>query len=130
LKLLLDTHILIWAATAPKKIGAAATRRMEDSRTELWFSSISILEILKLNTKGRIGHGDPRWWFAELKKELNLLEAPVTSEIALETSRFTLLTGDPIDTLLVATARVLKLTFFTVDGPILESGAVPFLANR
>ena len=130
LKLLLDTHILIWAASEPTKIGRAAKRRLEDASTELWFSSLSILEILNLQAKGRLGKGDPRWWFPELKKELNLMEAPVTSEIALETSHFTLKTGDLVDNLLVATARVLKLTFFTADRHIVDSGAVPFLENR
>ena len=130
MKLLLDTHILIWAASEPKKIGKAATRRLEDSSTELWFSSMSVLEILNLQAKGRIGKADPRWWFPELKKQLNLNEAPVTSEIAFETSYFKLTTGDPVDNLLVATARVLKLTFFTADRRIIESAAVPFLENR
>jgi len=66
LKLLLDTHILIWAASEPGKIGKAASRRLEDPRTELWFSPLSVYEILILNKKGRLGHGDPRWWFPEL----------------------------------------------------------------
>jgi PIN domain nuclease of toxin-antitoxin system len=130
LKLLLDTHILIWVASAPGKIGKAATRRLEDSRTELWFSPLSLLEIFNLNTKGRIGHGDPRWWFPELKRELGLIEAPVTSEIAFETSHFTLPTGDPVDRLLVATARILKLTFLTADEPIIQSRSVAVLPNR
>ncbi len=130
MKLLLDTHILIWAASEPGKIGKAASRRLEDPRTELWFSPLSVYEILILNKKGRLGHGDPRWWFPELQREFKLMEAPVTSEISLETSHFALPHGDPIDQLLVATARVLKLTMFTVDEKIVDSEAVAVLANR
>lgn len=103
---------------------------MEDPRTELWFSPLSVYEILILNKKGRLGHGDPRWWFPELQREFKLMEAPVTSEISLETSHFALPHGDPIDQLLVATARVLKLTMFTVDEKIVDSEAVAVLANR
>jgi PIN domain nuclease of toxin-antitoxin system len=130
LKLLLDTHILIWAASEPGKIGKAASRRLEDPRTELWFSPLSVYEILILNKKGRLGHGDPRWWFPELRREFKLMEAPATSEISLETSHFALPQGDPIDQLLVATARILKLTMFTVDEKIIDSGTVAVLANR
>jgi PIN domain nuclease of toxin-antitoxin system len=134
MNLLLDTHIIVWVASAPHKIGQAATRRLEDPRTELWYSPLSVYEILKLQESGKLTgklrHGDPRWWFPELKKALNLREAPVTAEITLETASFRLPTGDPIDSLLVATARVLKLTFFTADRPITDSGAVATLPNR
>ena len=130
MKLLLDTHILIWAASEPDKIGKAATRRIEDPRTELWFSPLSVSEILNLNKRGRLRYGDPRWWLPELQRQMNLLEAPITFEIAFETSHFALPHGDPIDQLLVATARILKLTMFTVDEKIIQSGAIPVLANR
>lgn len=130
LKLLLDTHILVWVATEPGKIGKAASRRLEDPRTELWFSPLSVSEILNLNKRGRLGHGDPRWWFPELKREFNLMEAPLTAEVAFETAHFSLPHGDPIDQLLVATARVLKLTMFTVDEKIIDSAAVAVFPNR
>jgi PIN domain nuclease of toxin-antitoxin system len=59
-----------------------------------------------------------------------LKEAPLTAEIVLETTRFSLPYPDPADRFLVATARSLGLTLVTSDARLLASKAVPTLPNR
>jgi len=74
-------------------------------------------------------HGDLDAWFRRAHEHAPLREAPVTHEIALETSRFELPHRDPADRSLVATARVLGLTLATADARLIAAGAVPVLAN-
>ncbi len=69
-------------------------------------------------------------WVSESIQLADFREAVLTNVVALEASRFTLPHGDPIDRLLVATARAYKLTLITADISIIASGAVDTLANR
>jgi PIN domain nuclease of toxin-antitoxin system len=45
MKLLLDTHLLLWAAGDPCRLSAAATAMIEDTENELFFSAANLWEI-------------------------------------------------------------------------------------
>ncbi len=45
MRLLLDTHVLIWAFAEPGKLSLVARELLEDERNELFFSVISLWEI-------------------------------------------------------------------------------------
>ena len=45
MKLLLDTHLLLWAATAPQRLSAEAQGLFNDPDNELYFSAVSIWEV-------------------------------------------------------------------------------------
>ena len=45
MNLLLDTHILLWAAFDQRKIGAAARSLIADPANTLWFSVASLWEV-------------------------------------------------------------------------------------
>lgn len=45
MKLLLDTHVLLWAAGSPDKLSQAARTLLEDPQNELLFSAASLWEI-------------------------------------------------------------------------------------
>jgi PIN domain nuclease of toxin-antitoxin system len=51
LRILLDTHVLIWSAAEPEKIPEEVAKELEDEQNELWFSPISIWEIMLLAEK-------------------------------------------------------------------------------
>ena len=53
MKLLLDTHLLLWAAGMPERLSAAARELLNDARNELLFSAASIWEIAIKNSLGR-----------------------------------------------------------------------------
>ena len=55
MKLLLDTHIILWAAGQPKKLSASAREMLVDTRNSLFFSAASLWEIV---TKRGIGSND------------------------------------------------------------------------
>ena len=56
-------------------------------------------------------------------------EAPITLAVAMESGTFELATGDPIDRLIVATAREMKITLVTADQVIIDSGCVEVVPN-
>jgi PIN domain nuclease of toxin-antitoxin system len=53
MKLLLDTHLLLWAASSPKKLSTKARRLIENPENELYFSAVSLWEIAIKNCLGR-----------------------------------------------------------------------------
>lgn len=53
MKLLLDTHILLWAAGQPKKLFVAARRLLNDKRHQPYFSAASIWEVAIKQSLGR-----------------------------------------------------------------------------
>ena len=45
MRLLLDTHLLIWAVSSPERLSAKALELMQDEANLLFFSAASIWEI-------------------------------------------------------------------------------------
>lgn len=54
MKLLLDTHALVWFVHEPRKIPAKTLRLIERSETEIWFSTLSIWEISLKFAMGKV----------------------------------------------------------------------------
>ena len=53
MKLLLDTHLLLWAAGRPDLLSAAARLLLDDSNNELTFSAASLWEVTIKRGLGR-----------------------------------------------------------------------------
>jgi len=120
MRLLLDTHILIWTAFSPEEMSSSGRRRVEDKENELFFSVISLWEIGVKRALGR-----PKFQFDPhvLRGELlvrGFVELPVSGEHALTVDRLPPLHGDPFDRLLVCQALVEGLTILTNDELILQ----------
>lgn len=129
MKLLLDTHIWLWSAREPKRLGRRLQQEFRDPENELWLSPISVWEALLLNAKGRINLPDDlSSWLARATARLR--EAPLTHEIALAAYQLPLHHRDPADRFLAATAQVLGLTLVTADERLLGLGEIATLANR
>lgn len=125
MNLLLDTHILLWAAGEPKKLSAKARRLLGDPRNKLIFSSASLWEIVIKKTLGRDDFQvDPR----QLRRGLlanGYDELAVTSEHAVAIDALPPLHKDPFDRMLVAQAQVEGMTLVTSDAVVANySGAV------
>ena len=128
MRLLLDTHIWIWLADNPTRLGRAAYEALKHSANELWLSPISTWEALTLNHKGRIKFdSDVDTWIA--RTTATLKQAPLTHEIMI-TARHLALHQDPADRILAATALVLDLTLVTSDERLLNLGNIKTLSNR
>jgi PIN domain nuclease of toxin-antitoxin system len=128
LRILLDTHIWLWAYLEPRRLGPRLLRDLRNEANELWLSPISTWEALTLHEKGRIRlPGDIDEWLRSATVATH--EAPLTHEIALAASRLSL-HQDPADRFLAATAQVLDLVLATADQRLLGLGEIPTLANR
>lgn len=125
MRLLLDTHVWIWSVARPSRLSRRARRAIEDQRSELWLSPVSVWEVIRLIEKGRLGSlRDPFSWIEDALATLPVRDAPLTGAVAKEAGRFRMSHDDPFDYLIVATARMLNLTLVTADRAIIESNTV------
>lgn len=122
MRLLLDTHVLIWSQECPEKLGLRSKKLLEDSTNERLFHSISTLEIARLNSLGQIQfQTDPATWIDSALSLLQATRIELSHEEALEAYR---LPGDfhkdPCDRILVASARLHGVSLLTADDRILN----------
>ena len=130
MKLLLDTHIWIWALLEPDRLSNDVRDALQSPENELWLSPISVWEALLLAERGRVSvNGSPVAWVQGLTSALPRREAPITHDIAIASRGLTLPHQDPADRFLAATARVLGLTLVTADERLLGSTEFEVLAN-
>ncbi len=118
MKLLLDTHILLWAAGQPEKLSDAARVLLTTPENTLFFSAASIWEIV---IKLGLGLEDFKIDPYRLRKMLvvhGYAELPVTAEHALKVHLLPYLHKDPFDRLLLAQARVEGLLLLTNDAAV------------
>lgn len=128
MRILLDTHIWLWAYMEPRRLGPHLLRQLRNDANELWLSPISTWEALTLHNKGRIRlpSAVDEWLH---NATVATREAPLTHEIALAAGRLSL-HQDPVDRLLAATAQVLDLTLATADRRLLGLGEISTLGNH
>jgi len=129
LRLLLDTHIILWSAAEPEKLSRKITEELKNDSNELWFSPISVWEILLLAEKGRISVGpDIEKSVREIFRKIPLNEASLNQEVAIQSRFVQLPHQDPADRFLAATAIVYDFTLVTADSRILSAKDVSVLA--
>jgi PIN domain nuclease of toxin-antitoxin system len=129
LKLLLDTHIWIWALLDPERLGRRVRRALGDPRNERWLSPVDVWELLVAVRRGRVEVPDVDALVRNVAAH-GFHEAPITIEITHMSERLDLATGDPADRLLAATAKTLGLTLVTADRRLLDSPDLQTLPNR
>lgn len=115
MKLLLDTHLLLWAASEPGRLSKVAHDLMTDAENELVFSAASLWEVA---IKSGLGRDDFTAQPAVLRRGLldnSYVELPVVSEHAVATATLPLIHRDPFDRLLVAQSQVEGITLLTSD---------------
>jgi PIN domain nuclease of toxin-antitoxin system len=88
-------------------------------------------EAIQLGLRGRVSlQPDPITWSRALRTTTGLQEEPLTFEIAEAAASLALATRDPMDRLLVATAKVRRLTLVTADRRLAKVPGVDVLAFR
>jgi len=120
LKLLLDTHVLLWAAGQPDKLPEAALALIQDARNLLMFSAASLWEITIKRGLGRQDFQvDPRLLRRGLLDN-GYEELPIDSMHAVSVDSLPPIHKDPFDRLLVAQALVEGITLLTADPIVAE----------
>lgn len=120
MKLLLDTHLLLWAAEDSRRLSKAARTLIQDPDNELLFSAVSLWEITIKRGLGREDFQvDPR----VLRRALldnGYTELAITGEHAINIDRLPAAHKDPFNRLLAAQATVEGFTLLTSDSRIAQ----------
>ena len=118
MNLLLDTHVLLWAAIMPQRLSPAARRLLDETAAHLWFSAASLWEVAVKRGLGRADFDvEPR----RLRRGLldnGWRELAILSEHAVATLDLPTLHSDPFDRMLLAQAHVEGLTLVTSDATV------------
>ncbi len=121
MKLLLDTHCLIWLLTDAPELDAASRRAVAQADS-VWFSDASIWELGLKWRKGKIAVQPRR--IAEQALANGLTPLPMVREALLLSSELHAEHGDPFDRLLFAQARHGGYRLLTIDRQLQALGAV------
>ena len=115
MKLLLDTHILLWAAAEPKRLSDQAHELIADQRNRLYFSAASLWEVVIKNGLQRPDfHVDPHLLRRGLV-ENGYDELPISAAHTLGISHLPPIHKDPFDRILVAQAEYEGFLLLTTD---------------
>lgn len=120
MKLLLDTHLLLWAAGEPNRLSTDARTLIEAPQNELFFSAASLWEII---IKSGLGREDFEVDARLLRRGLldnGYSELPIGSEHVVAIDGLPSLHKDPFDRMLVAQAMVEGITLLTADSVVAQ----------
>ena len=126
-RILLDTHLLLWAVAEPRKLPPAARKRIEEA--EVFVSAASIWEVSIKAALGKLT-ADLAALLAEIEPAgFRLL--PVTGEHAAAVARLPRVHADPFDRMLVAQAKTEPLLLLTNDAALVDYGeCVEWIASK
>lgn len=112
MRLLLDTHVVIWWLERSARLQAEAGTAINDSANDVYVSAVSAIEMSLKHAQGRLRTpGD-----LELQMGRSAFVAlPITIAHGVALGALPRLQGDPFDRLLVAQARSEGLTLVTAD---------------
>ena len=122
MNVLLDTHVLLWAAGVQARLPQEARDLIEDPDTELVFSAASLWEVA---IKSGLGRDDFRVDARLLRRGLlenGYTELAVTGSHAVAVDSLPPLHKDPFDRILVAQAQVEGIILLTADSAVASYG--------
>jgi PIN domain nuclease of toxin-antitoxin system len=120
MKLLLDTHLLLWAAGEPERLSTEARSLIDDPANELFFSPASLWEIV---IKRRLSRHDFKVDARLLRRGLldnGYSELPIISNHVVALESLPALHKDPFDRILVAQATAEGITLLTTDSLVAQ----------
>lgn len=118
MNLLLDTHVLLWAAAQPDRLPAAVVEELEDKANRLYFSAASIWEVVIKNGLGRDDFRvDPHLLRRGLV-ENGYQELAISSQHSLAVAHLPAIHRDPFDRILIAQAEFEGILLLTADDQV------------
>jgi PIN domain nuclease of toxin-antitoxin system len=120
MKLLLDTHLLLWAAGEPSRLSAEARMLIEAPENTLFFSVASLWEIA---IKQGLDRDDFQVDARLLRRGLldnGYSELPILSEHAVAINSLPSIHKDPFDRILVAQSMVEGIILLTADSLVAQ----------
>ena len=120
MKLLLDTHLLLWAAGEPRRLSKRARTLIDNPDNELLFSAASLWEVA---IKRGLGREDFKVDARLLRRGLldnGYSELPIISDHVVATESLPPIHKDPFDRVLVAQATIEGVTLLTIDSLVAQ----------
>ena len=122
MRLLVDTHLLLWAVASSRRLPRGARALIEDPANEVYYSATSIWEIaIKSALRRKDFRVDVPALLAALAR-MGFVELPVTGAHAARVVQLANIHRDPFDRLLVAQSVVEPLTLLTNDALLARYG--------
>jgi len=121
-KLLVDTHLLLWAASQPSRLSPAARALLGDTGKQPYFSAACLWEIV---IKGALGRRDFAVDASRLRRGLidnGYLELPIAGTHTLAVASLPVVHRDPFDRIQIAQARIEGMLFLTSDVTLADYG--------
>jgi len=115
MRLLLDTHLLIWALNEPQRLNATTRAILEDEAHEVLFSVASIWEIAIKSANGRAEFAIDPQEVLNAAIRTGFIELQIRSDAAVQVGKLPLHHRDPFDRLLIAQAMIEPVRFYTSD---------------
>ena len=113
MRLLLDTHVLVWCLSGDRKLPPATADLIRNPETEVYFSAASIWEVAIKSALGKM-RADASAMLKNLVDE-GFRELPVMARHTVATVTLPMHHRDPFDRLLVAQSRLESLRLLTDD---------------
>jgi PIN domain nuclease of toxin-antitoxin system len=113
MKILLDTHLLIWVCEDSKKLSPKIKKIIIDGKNDIYFSTASIWEIAIKKSLGKIDV-DLELLVNQLE-EMNILELPIEIKHILKLEQLGNHHKDPFDRIIITQALTEPLKLYTHD---------------
>jgi PIN domain nuclease of toxin-antitoxin system len=126
LKILLDTHLLLWWLANDPSLSEAACDLIRDPQNVVFVSAVSVWEIWLKQSIGKLHLPDD---FEQRLAEESFESLPLTAAQAREVARLPWLHRDPFDRMLAAQARTENLILLTADSVVAGYGDFVRLAR-
>ncbi|GHU20440.1 twitching motility protein PilT [Spirochaetia bacterium] len=128
MKLLLDTHILIWAAQ--DKLSPEANAYILDEKNVLLFSPASLWEIVIKNSLNRPDFNIDPGLLRRGLLDNGYEELSINGLHPLMVANLPPIHKDPFDRILIAQSRVERIPFLTVDTTVAKYGGSIILVKK
>jgi PIN domain nuclease of toxin-antitoxin system len=123
-RLLLDTHLLLWAMASSERLLPAARSLIDDPDNDVYFSAVSLWEVsIKSGLRRKDFTVDPELFRLALS-DSGLIELPITAAHAVGVANLPDIHRDPFDRLLIAQCLHEPLILVTNDRVLAGYGAV------
>ena len=124
MRILLDTHVLLWVHTKPSRLGKKTIHALS-SGDGIFYSPVSVFEWFQKDGLDGLTAKD----LIAATKEVGFQELPLTLEAMLDAPRFGALRNrDPMDLVLLSQAAAARMHFYTADRFLLDLG-LDFVKN-
>ena len=128
MRVLVDTHLLLWAVASSRRLPKEARSLILDTANEVFYSAASVWEVaIKSGMRRRDFRANPTALVRALAQS-GFSELPVTAAHAARVAGLPAIHRDPFDRLLVAQSLAEPMTLLTNDEVLLGFGPLVQLA--